>query len=212
MLCFPRGTTVRDVLLISIGAFSAFLLVLLSKVASDTHAHLIPSSLSISPEDAGYYSDWSEQYGERFSPEGGVMRTEGTRDVLPRTRVLNHAPGWTMFENLYMSNGTLFVVLGAEDKENGLDRGMVKDGWENGFPLRRMMISTGLYGYASAENIAAREPTDKEMSFISAEDATRRWGDRVWEIEGHTVSYILNMDAASSHGCLSGCITTPISF
>jgi hypothetical protein len=211
MLCLPRAATVRDVLLVSVGAFSAFSLVLLSKVASDTHAHLISTPVSISPEDAGYYSDWSEKYNN--PPEDGVMRTEsGTQDVLPRTRVLNHAPGWTMFENLYMSNGTLFVVLGAEDEENGLDRGMVKDGWENGFPLRRMMTSTGLYGYATAESIAAREPTDKEMSFISAEDATRRWGDRVWEIEGHTVSYILNMDAASSHGCLSGCITTPISF
>src|SRR4051812_30053459 len=29
---------------------------------------------------------------------------------LPETAILSHAPGWTIYKNLYMSEGTLFVV------------------------------------------------------------------------------------------------------
>lgn len=48
------------------------------------------------------------------------------------------------------------------------------------------MTSTGLPGYATEESVREREPTDREMSFISREEAERRWGDQVWEVEGNT--------------------------
>ena len=95
-----------------------------------------------------------------------------------------------MFDNLYMSKGTLFVVTSPDDPPNplGFVNGAVKEGWENGFPSRRFMTSTGLPGYATEESIWEREPTDKDLSFISKDEAERRWGDQVWEVSGNTVS------------------------
>lgn len=117
-------------------------------------------------------------------PSRQAIGSSFAKNGRPSTRVLNHAPGWTMFENLYMSNGTLFIVSAPDDPPNPLG---VKQGWENGFPLRRFMTSTGLPGYATEESVREREPTDKEMAFISREEAERRWGDQVWEVEGNTV-------------------------
>ena len=66
-----------------------------------------------------------------------------------------------MFENLYMSNGTLYIVTSPDEERSPLafDRGLLKAGWEHGFPPRRMMISTGLPGYATEESVREREPT-----------------------------------------------------
>lgn len=53
------------------------------------------------------------------------------------------------------------------------------------------MTSTGARAENTPENIASREPTDKEMQFISTKEAEKRWGVRVWSINGMTVcSYL----------------------
>jgi hypothetical protein len=49
-------------------------------------------------------------------------------ELMPTTTVLAHHDGWTLFENLYMFNGTLLIV---SDEEWTL------------FPDRRLMTSTG---------------------------------------------------------------------
>lgn len=99
----------------------------------------------------------------------------------PHTTLRSHAPGWTIFENLYMSNGTL-LILTSTPKE---------------FPEIRMMTSTGLEAANTPESIAAREPTRENMDFITPEDALERWGgksergttNRVWAVEGKTVRF-----------------------
>jgi hypothetical protein len=102
---------------------------------------------------------------------------------LPLTEVLAHAPGWTLYRNLYMSNGTLLIV--TDDK--GRRR----------IPEIRMMVSTSMEATVQPENIAGREPTPYVMRVISPQDAKTRWtsmtGDaknlnRVWTVEGNTVS------------------------
>ena len=95
-------------------------------------------------------------------------------EKLPDTFVLAHAPGWTLFRNLYMSNGTLFVVASESDRSK--------------FPEIRLMASHPLVAYNTPENIAAREPSNLDMTFITPEEAKERWGDRILPVEGNTVS------------------------
>ena len=95
---------------------------------------------------------------------------------LPDTSILAHAPGWTLIRNLYMSNGTLYLVA--------------SDSQRSKFPEIRMMASHPLPADNSPENIAAREPSDFDMAFITPEEAQSRWGNRILPVEGNTVSYI----------------------
>ncbi|KAJ7505544.1 hypothetical protein B0H11DRAFT_428151 [Mycena galericulata] len=98
-------------------------------------------------------------------------------DSLPATSLVAHAPGWTLLENIYMSGGTLFIV-----SDNPFD-----------FPEIRMMISTGLAAENTPENIAAREPTSRDMAIISRDQARRRWAlkrtrtNPILTVEGNTV-------------------------
>lgn len=93
-------------------------------------------------------------------------------NLLPLTNLIQHAPGWTTFENIYLSNGTLFVVTTDPSK----------------WPQTRMMISVAMEAVNSPENIKAREPTPYQLSFVSPAEADRLWGDRIWEIKDWTVS------------------------
>ena len=97
--------------------------------------------------------------------------------ALSDTLVLAHAPGWTLFRNLYMSNGTLFVVASEADRSK--------------FPEIRMMASHPMVAFNNPANIAAREPSNFDLSFITPEEAETRWGDRILPVEGNTVSTIL---------------------
>ncbi|KAI0321189.1 hypothetical protein OF83DRAFT_1237812 [Amylostereum chailletii] len=96
---------------------------------------------------------------------------------IPSTTLIKHAPGWTIFENIYMSNGTMFIVTDKPDA----------------FPSIELVTSTGLAAVNTPENIAARMPTSHDMSVISTAEAHRRWGDaddtqnaRIFPVEGNT--------------------------
>lgn len=86
------------------------------------------------------------------------------------TRLVAHQPGWTVFENLYLSNGTLWVV--TDDASS--------------YPELRLMTSTGLPASSEPGNEEAREPTGEEIQFITPSKAAAKWGDRIWEMEGVT--------------------------
>ncbi|EJT99474.1 hypothetical protein DACRYDRAFT_55663 [Dacryopinax primogenitus] len=97
----------------------------------------------------------------------------------PRTIVKSSLPqfssGWTVFQNLYFSNGTFFIV---KDQDQG--------GFGEGYwPERRLITSTGLPGLAGNE--AEREPGLKEMEVIDIEEAKRIWEDRVFDVGGFSV-------------------------
>ncbi|KZO90781.1 hypothetical protein CALVIDRAFT_456036, partial [Calocera viscosa TUFC12733] len=89
------------------------------------------------------------------------------------TELVSHSPGWTLFTNLYFSNGTFFIVS-DKDAVGG-------DYW----PERRFITSTGLPGYH--DNSAQREPTKKEMDVITSKQAEEIWGDRVFDVQGFSV-------------------------
>ncbi|KAJ9116172.1 hypothetical protein QFC20_000852 [Naganishia adeliensis] len=86
------------------------------------------------------------------------------------TRITGHSPGWTVFENLYLFNGTLFIVTNDPHQ----------------YPELRLMTSTGLPANNEPGNEEAREPTGNELQFISVKDAKELWGDRIWAMEGMT--------------------------
>ena len=102
---------------------------------------------------------------------------------LPQTSIVYHAPGWTLFRNLYMANGTFFILTDNNKS----------------FPEIRMMISTSLFAENEPGNIAAREPTIYTMDYITPLQARTRWGNdtakgyrnRVTTVEGNTVGHLL---------------------
>ncbi|CAE6342091.1 unnamed protein product [Rhizoctonia solani] len=92
---------------------------------------------------------------------------------LPLTKLVKHGAGWTIFENIYMSNGTMYII--SDDPSR--------------WPKRRMMIDTGITALNTPANIAAREPTEYDLDWISPKDAEARWGKRVWAVPDFTILY-----------------------
>ncbi|KAF8891721.1 hypothetical protein BD779DRAFT_1670694 [Infundibulicybe gibba] len=99
----------------------------------------------------------------------------GRAEELPETSVDLHAPGWTLFRNLYMANGTFYIVSSLPASE---------------FPEIRMMTSTGLPAFNTPENIALREPTNLDMEIITPAAARQRWAGQGQEQERHWVRTI----------------------
>ena len=80
--------------------------------------------------------------------------------------------GWTIFDKLYLTNGTLFVVTDDASK----------------IPDRGLMISTGYDIKNGDVEEAKRVPTDKEMQIITHKDAKRLFGGDAELIDGVSVS------------------------
>lgn len=109
-----------------------------------------------------------------FPPSNAHLDLGVSREI-PETSIISHAPGWTLFQNLYMSNGTLYIVAS--------NRQLI--------PEMRMITSTGLIALNTPENIAAREPTEKEIQIIDPKDAMLRWGGNTAENERHRISSVV---------------------
>lgn len=102
---------------------------------------------------------------------------------IPETTLVSHAPGWTIFRNLYMADGTLFIVTSQPEL----------------FPAISLMTSTGLPAENTPESIEARMPTDRDMTVITPAEARARWGadksvvgerNRLFPVSGSTVRII----------------------
>ncbi|RDX47978.1 hypothetical protein OH76DRAFT_1353103 [Lentinus brumalis] len=102
--------------------------------------------------------------------------------TIPETTIVQHAPGWTVFKNLYMMNGTMFIVTSRPKS----------------FPDIVFITSTGLPAENTPENIAARVPTSEDMAFLTPQEARDIWGgdvekleqNRLWAVPGNT--FIIN--------------------
>ncbi len=83
-------------------------------------------------EEGEGYDEFGRLTGSVKGVGGGVkMRNTlvkwTDKEGAPRTECVAHAPGWTIFNNVYLLNGTWYIVT-----DNPSD-----------FPLLRMMTSTG---------------------------------------------------------------------
>lgn len=97
----------------------------------------------------------------RWDDEGGALRS----------KVPAHAPGWTIFDNMYLFNGTWYLVTDHPST----------------IPLLRMMVSTGAEIWNDEDSIRRREPTEKDMRIIFPSEARRLWGDSASRVSGVTL-------------------------
>ncbi|TFY54992.1 hypothetical protein EVJ58_g8531 [Rhodofomes roseus] len=184
----PRTRSLRDVVLILLGATSMHLASVFMGFNEPTGSIIVKTEVSSHfVEDINNTVVAPPAEDRETSRERDVQKVldpgKDTVDVsfqLPETTILSHAPGWTVFQNIYMSNGTLYIVSSEP---------------ASSFPHTRMMTSTGLAAENTPENIAAREPTARDMDFLTPAEARRRWGgnsdkadrNRVWSVGGNTV-------------------------
>jgi hypothetical protein len=160
----------RDGVLIILGASIVYIFSSLLHPGATINADI--NQLDFSPPPSGT---------AQTLPVDPVVLDFGYADALPETTVIAHAPGYTLFKNLYMANCTFFAV--SPNPRN--------------FPQRRMITSTGLIALNNPENIRLREPTDLEFQIISPDTAMARWGGdlskrerhRVWSIDGISVRF-----------------------
>ncbi|KAF5329815.1 hypothetical protein D9619_009331 [Psilocybe cf. subviscida] len=177
----------RDALLLLVGASSMHIWTLLfaqqpaqSDIFINTHvSHSDPHEPSTLTTTVVEQKTWTETKTlTSVVTATPTPRALSPFDKLPATELLGHAPGWTLFKNLYMTNGTLFIVAEEADRKV--------------FPAMRMMTSTGLTSLNTPENIALREPLPENMQFITPKQARERWTtaenvNRVWTVEGNTL-------------------------
>ncbi|KAI0254139.1 hypothetical protein BJV78DRAFT_1274308 [Lactifluus subvellereus] len=161
--CF-RAISRRDALLVFIGAASLHLLYSVSPSVHQSSSIIVNTHLS------------SHGSLPPSSPPSSISNLDYE---MPETELVSHAPGWTIFRNLYMADGTLFILTSKPES----------------FPDIKLMTSTGLPALNTPESIAERMPTSRDMSIIDPEEAHSRWGgdrstkelNRVFPIEGSTV-------------------------
>lgn len=187
-----RALSRRDAVLILIGAFSMHFFTSLAPLTSQSIVKTVEFHEQVNDEPPVHehppHND--EEIGEllvSIPPEmsselGGQSTTFRTMDFstlssLPETTIVEHVPGWTLFRDIYMENGTLLILTSSPSS----------------FPDTRYMTSTGLPAENTPENIALREPTPWNMHIVSPDEALQLWGNhpstrRVWSVEGNTVS------------------------
>ena len=149
------------------------------------------------------------RFDEGFDRTGEAWRTRVSWTsewdlLIPQTNIVVHAPGmvlhsdapiflshdssgWTIFDNLYVMNGTVFVVTDAPET----------------IPPRKTLTSTGIELKGDPELVKARLPTDREMRIISPEDAIELFGSGATLIDGITVS---NIPHRTPHTTFHSCI------
>lgn len=170
--------SLRDGALVLVGASSMYIFSTLVSSSST----IINQYLPYCYQPAGTLANFTSS----VQPSSRLTMTAtldlGILQDLPETSVVTHAPGWTLFRNLYMSNGTLFVVASQTARAQ--------------LPEPRMMTSTGLPAFNNPENIASREPTRQDIDFLTPDQARKRWGglennerNRIWSVEGNTVGF-----------------------
>ena len=197
MPSLARSRLFRDVLLVFMGAASMHFVTTLFHPFNDLnpmwtlqsyHQEEIvidPPPYDEDPNRNRLVFDYDRVKGDEPAsspPSTAVTPFDVTKTIL-ETEILQHAPGWTIFKNLYMSNGTFYVVSDKPRSE---------------FPELLYILSVAIPAENTPENIEARLPTDQEMAFITTKDARWRWGrtkpsqkNRIWTIAGNTVCNFL---------------------
>jgi len=189
MMGLPRTRSLRDVVLILLGATSMHLASVLMGFQEPTGSIIVNTQVSshfmeeynnsaVSPLDVEEPAKPKERETQKPLLTGDAVAANLAYNF-PETTIVSHAPGWTVFRNLYMSNGTLYIISSQP---------------ASSFPDIQYITSTGLAALNTPENIAARMPTADDMDIITPTQARYRWGgnpdraepNRVWSIEGNT--------------------------
>ncbi|KAK7056614.1 hypothetical protein VNI00_002331 [Paramarasmius palmivorus] len=89
---------------------------------------------------------------------------------VPETKVIAHAPGWSMFDKLYLYKGTVFLV---SDNQKVV-------------PEPVAVYSKGIELKLGEEAERLRHPTDEDFRVVSTEEAKQLFGSRAQIIDGMT--------------------------
>ncbi|KAJ6619756.1 hypothetical protein B0H10DRAFT_2175923 [Mycena sp. CBHHK59/15] len=132
-----RNVSRRDTVLVLLGAscfylFSAFVSFdsRNPSIIINTHHPQYPSVGKTVTETVISTTTATEYVTVSPEPTQAIPLDLGVVQNFPETSVIAHAPGWTIFQNLYMSGGALLLLTSEPAK----------------FPEHRMMTSTGLPG------------------------------------------------------------------
>ncbi|TBU47870.1 hypothetical protein BD309DRAFT_1050565 [Dichomitus squalens] len=87
-----------------------------------------------------------------------------------RNPILNESTGWTIFDRLYLFNGTLYVV--TDEPES--------------VPDRLYILSSAAFITNDPEEALLRAPTDKNMRVISTTEARQLFGTEADRLDGVT--------------------------
>lgn len=185
-MAMARPRSLRDAVLVLVGALSMHIATsLLGVLQPDTYSGDIIVNTQVNQQSLADPYAVEEHHivvPAAKHPQASLNQLD-LEHILPETTMQAHAPGWTVFKNLYMANGTLYVVSSNSQSD---------------YPDIQYITSTGLYAENTPENIAARMPTRKEISFITPEQARLRWGpprsqlasktarNRVYNVQGTT--------------------------
>ncbi|KAF8349216.1 hypothetical protein F5887DRAFT_1233451 [Amanita rubescens] len=159
------GPTLREVILV------ALLLVLLLLFDSSRHISDPPVPNFGHPSVADNTS-LATSLQQRPKP----LRTRLTwaASKPPDTNIVAHAPGWTIFDKLYVYKGVVYIVSDQPSE----------------VPDLRFVYSKGLFIKNGAENEAARLPTDEDIKVISTKEAKKLFGTGAQIIDG--VTFLVN--------------------
>jgi hypothetical protein len=100
------------------------------------------------------------------SPLSTAVTPIDVTKTIPETEIIQHAPGWTVFKNLYMSNGTFYVVSDKPRSE---------------FPELFYILSVAIPALDTPENTRARV-THGSPNGLSSVPRTRRRGGELWTL------------------------------
>ncbi|THH05519.1 hypothetical protein EW145_g4737 [Phellinidium pouzarii] len=78
-------------------------------------------------------------------------------DAVPETKMLHHVPGWTVFDRLYLFEGTIFIVTSTPEA----------------IPERKLITSSGYDIFNEPEEIRKRLPSDKDIRVVTPAEAQR---------------------------------------
>jgi hypothetical protein len=136
-----------------------------------------------------------------------VTRLSWGTSKVPRTRIVAHVPGmcvldvrllmltllrgWTIFDKMYIYNGTVYLV--SDDPDT--------------FPDRKFMTSSG--AIIEDQVFDVRMPTDKDMRIISTSAARKLFGTGANRVQGVTVGAFTALPETSPHATFSGSSTIP---
>ncbi|KAG8987079.1 hypothetical protein FRB90_003616, partial [Tulasnella sp. 427] len=89
-------------------------------------------------------------------------------EVFPQTKLIRHAPGFTVLDNLYSLNGTIYIVS---------DRPTL-------FPETKMMTSSGVKVDDSQDRMKKLEPSNKDIRIIGVKEAKVLFGKQAGSVSG----------------------------
>ncbi|KAG8963271.1 hypothetical protein FRC00_007025 [Tulasnella sp. 408] len=148
----------------AIAVFSLFVIGSIWTYKSD--APLLPGS-----------QEWSANSGQNRQAEPDAQSSASTlnakyppvKPIRPTVKI-SHMPGYTLLQDVYMANGTLYIVANDPKK----------------WPPLNAITSSGYDLEWSDEERKLREPTKWHIDIVSEAEAAKRWGDSVWPVKDWT--------------------------